>query len=256
MTDDGGRDPKPHNDDDMDDLLKAIRAVAREDDAAIASFSGDVPELSREARGTISERILALQAESRGGAAGRVDGSLATRRERRRGRAALWAGAGVVLAAAAWALVVWTQPPSGIGGTEGAVPAYSVIATGGVADNRGPGTDDGASGRTAPVQHMGAQSELRIACRPDSAVAGPVAVRTFFVQGGTVEEVRPDVEVAPTGAVALRIRGSALPAHHDGPGELRVVVGRPAVVSALSKPLDATDGEGDRWLFVPLQLAN
>jgi hypothetical protein len=56
--------------------------------------------------------------------------------------------------------------------------------------------------------------------------------------------------------VALRLRASALPPHHAGPGELRVVIGRPAPVSAVSRPLDATDSDGFRWLLVPLDLAN
>lgn len=253
MTDRGGSDDKPHNDDAMETLLSAIRTVAREDNAAIASFSGETQELSPEARATLAQRILELQADARPGSTGGAVDSLAARRGRR-GRAAWYAGAGVVLAAAAWVLVVWTRPPSAI---EGALPAYSVMASGGLADTRGPGhVDDAADHRTAPAQHLRAQSELQIACRPDTTVAGPVAVRAFLVHGTTFDEVRPDVEIAETGAVALRIRGSALLAHHSGPGELRVIVGRPATVSAVSSPLQAVDGDGYRWLFVPIALEN
>jgi hypothetical protein len=248
----------------MDTLLKAIRTVAREDDAAIATFSGETPALSREARATIAERILAQQAQSRGGSTAtdaRVGpdspavASLAARRGRRRGRAGWWAGAGVALAAAAWALVVSTRPPSSTVGAEGALPPYSIVASGGVAETRAP-AGDAADRRTAPAQHLRAQSELQIALRPESTVAGPVAVRAFFVHGATFEEVRPDVEVAGTGAVALRIRGAALLDHHSGPGELRVVVGHAAAVNAVSRPLESTDGAGTRWLSVPIQLEN
>jgi hypothetical protein len=126
-----------------------------------------------------------------------------------------------------------------------------------VVDTRAPApVDDAADGRTARAQRLSAQSELQIACRPETAVAGPVAVRAFFVHSGAFDEVRPDVEVAATGAVALRIRGSALLAHHRGPGELRVVVGRPAAVSAVTTPLQVTNGEGYRWLSVPIDVEN
>ena len=43
-------------------------------------------------------------------------------------------------------------------------------------------------------------------------------------------------------------------AHHRGQGELRVVLGRPAAVHAISTALTATDGQGYRWLFVPVSL--
>jgi len=254
MSDHEGSDPKTRNGDDMDVLLKAIRTAAREDDAAIAGFSGEVPALSHEARAAIADRIVAIQKEGRAGDDGRNVDVLAARRKRRPARAALWGGASVALAAAAWALVMWSRPPSV--GADGALPAYSITATGGVVETREPAPTDGANARTAPLQHLGAHSELQVNCRPDSAVTGPVAVRAFFAQSGSVGEVRPDVEVAPTGAVALRLRPAALPPHDAGPGELRVVVGRPAVVSALSKPLVPADGDGYRWLLVPLAIDN
>jgi hypothetical protein len=251
MSDHEGSDPKTRNGDDMDVLLKAIRTAAREDDAAIAGFSGEVPALSREARANIADRIVALQKEGRAGDGRNVD-AMAARRKRRPARAALWGGASVALAAAAWALVIWSRPPSV--GADAALPPYSITATGGVVETREPAPTDGANARTAPLQHLGPHSELQITCRPDSAVTGPVAVRAFFAQSGTIDEARPDFEVAPTGAVALRLRPGALPPHDAGPGELRVVIGRPVAVSALSKPLTMTDGDGYRWLLVPLAI--
>ena len=258
MTDPGGRGEKPPGDDDMEALLNAIRTTAREDDVAIAEFSGEAAALSSEERARIAERILALQAaapltsavtDSRAGTDARIVDQLGARRGRPRRSTRLWAGAGVALAAAA-ALVLWMRPhPVATG-----LPAYAISASGGVADLRGPAPGVVVEGQTAPVQRLRPQSELEIACRPDSAVAGPVAARVFFVHGGVVEELRPDVQVAPTGAVALRIRGSELVALHIGQAELRVVIGRPAVVGAIASPPAASDGEGARWLTVPLRL--
>lgn len=265
MTDQGGSDGKPPGDDDMQALLNAIRTAAREDDVAIAGFSGEAAALSAEERARISARILALQAEARpastatdarAGAAARSVDQLAARRGRSRRTTSVWAGAGVALAAAA-ALVLWLRPHPGANvDGEGGLPTYAITATGGVADLRGPAPTVVGEGRTAPAQRLRPQSELEIACRPESAVAGPVATRAFLVHGGAVEEVRPDVQVAPTGAVSLRIRGSELVALHTGQAELRVVIGRPAVVSVIAAPVAvaASDGEGARWLTVPLRL--
>jgi len=264
MTDQGGSDDKPPGDDDMEALLNAMRAVAREDDVAIAGFSGDAAALSADERGRIAERILALQAEARPastvtdartGADARTVDRLAARRGRPRRSAGVWAGAGVALAAAA-ALVLWLRPHpvSNVDGDAG-LPAYAITATGGVADVRGPAPGVVVEGRTAPAQRVRPQSELDIACRPDSAVTGPVAVRAFLVHGGAVDEVHPALQVAATGAVALRLRGAELVALHTGDAELRVVIGRPAAVTAIAAPpTAASDGEGARWLTVPLRL--
>jgi hypothetical protein len=260
MTDHGGSGAQPR--DAMDALLKAIRTVAREDDAAIASFLGAGIALSEQARSRIAARILAQPVDRRSGptlsdagirTGARIVELRPARRARPRRRTGFWAGAGVALAAAAaWALVVST-PPAG----EGALPAYSVRAGGGVMELRGSApVDDLAAARTAGAQHLLADSELRIACRPDSVVTGPVAARMFFVQSGSFEELHPTMEVAPTGAVALRIRGLELLAHHTGRGELRVVIGRPTAVGAISTALTGTDGQGYRWLFVPVSLGD
>jgi hypothetical protein len=268
MTDQGGKDEKPPGDDDMEALLNAIRTVAREDDVAIAGFSGETAALSAEERARISERILALQGQgrpastvtdARAGADARIVDRLAARRGRTRRGGGLWTGAAVALAAAA-ALVLWLRPHpvanvDGQGGLPG-LPTYAVSATGGIAELRGPAPGIVVEGRTALAQRLNAQSELEVACRPDSAVAGPMAARAFLVHGGAADEVRPDVQVAPTGAVALRIRGAALVALHTGEAELRVVIGRPAVVSVIAAPVAvaANDSEGVRWLTVPLRL--
>jgi hypothetical protein len=91
-----------------------------------------------------------------------------------------------------------------------------------------------------------------------------LAVRAFFVQGDSVDEVTPVVQLAPTGAAELRLRGSDLLPGHRGRGALRVVVGRPADIRAVVPQAAATAAtdtsvsaarhDGRRWLTVPLDL--
>ncbi|MES1205863.1 MAG: hypothetical protein ABUS79_07995 [Pseudomonadota bacterium] len=271
--------------DDMNSLLTAMRAIGREDDAEMARFPAELtPSLSEATRARISDQILLVQARERStrdrssparamvasdvtgpGAVNAdvdVDGeqdALARRRNARAQsrRTILMGGGGVALAAAA-ALTLWMRPTD-----QGpALPAYSVTASGGVADVRGARPDPTLpDNHTAPIERIRAESELRVTCRPDSATEGPVAARAFFVQGTTVEEVRPTVEIADTGAVDLRLRGSDLVGRHRGPGSLRVVVGRPDAVrsidprsAAAERPEGFASASDQRWLTVPLDI--
>jgi hypothetical protein len=178
-------------------------------------------------------------------------------------------GLAVVLAAAA-AFVMWMRPANQTGSQEGSpdgsLPAYFVSASGGVAELRG-GTSESADAEgatTASVQRLRTESELRVICRPDNAITGPLAVRAFFVQGDHVDEVAPLIQLAPTGAAELRLRGSDLLPRHRGRGTLRVVVGRPADIRAVVPQMAATGSadtsgpaarqDGRRWLAVPLDL--
>lgn len=245
----------PPDDQDMASLLAALRTVAREDDAAMAGFSGEVPELSVGARAQIVARILASPSAPRPAT---TAAPMANARGRARRAGRRWAISGVALAAAAAALALWVRPRTPA--TADPIPAYTVAATGGVAEVRGASPAGAAAaaseGRTARAQRVRPESELQITCRPDLAVAGPVAVRAFFVQDGAVYEAHPDVQVAPSGAVALHLRGVDLPAHHAGRGELRVVVGRPETVHALAGGAAVTpkDEPTASWLVVPLDL--
>lgn len=282
-----------HGDDgeDVNSLLNAIRMAARREDEETNNLPADAtPALSDGARARIVEAILRAQtAEHRPRTEpdpvtdDDENDALALRRKaqapaggaRRRSNQRIWGmaagGLAVVLAAAA-AFVMWMRPASQTGSQEasqgGSLPAYFVSASGGVADLRGGKSEsaeaDGAT--TASVQRLRPESELRVICRPDNAITGPLAVRAFFVQGDNAGEVTPLVQLAPTGAAELRLRGSDLLPRYRGRGTLRVVVGRPADIRAVV-PQVAVAGSGDssgsparndgrRWLTVPLELVD
>ena len=154
---------------------------------------------------------------------------------------------GLGVAAAAAAVFMIGMRPSGEGGP---LPAYAVSASGGVAELRGgkPEATEAGGTTTTPTERLRAESELRVICRPDSAIAGPVAVRAFFVQGADVDEVTPAVQLAATGAAELRVRGADLVGRHRGHGNLRVVVGRPGAVRAVDARMVAESAhrESDR----------
>jgi len=271
--------------DDMNALLNSLRAVAREDDAETARFPVELtPSLSEATREQITAQILKAQARDRqirtgtpsrsspamgaATAAGPDDGdpvddALAERRRLRAQsrRSIVMGGGGLALAAAA-ALMLWMRPTA----EPEALPAYSVTASGGVAEVRGGAADSTLpDGQTTPTERLRAASELRVTCRPDVALEGPVAARAFFVQGTTIEEVKPRIQVAATGAVELRLPGSELTGRYQGQGALRVVIGRPdtlrtidprtaAFDAAAGAPV-AANGSDRRWLTVPLDLS-
>ncbi len=237
----------------MDNLLNRIQGVAREEDTAIAGYATHVTPLSVETRGRITDLILAQQAREKVKTPAMDE--LALHRRLRSRRA--FSVAAVGIGAAAAALMFWVRPDA-----EGtALPGYVVMASGGVMDVRGgaPGaTQD--EGPVAPTQRVRAQTELLVTCRPETAVVGQVAARAFLVDGANgspkVSEVRPRVRVATTGAVELRVAGSDLLGRGGGRATLRVVVGRPDALRAVDgrAAVNATGGDGIRWLAVPLDV--
>ena len=93
--------------------------------------------------------------------------------------------------------------------------------------------------------------------RPATAVEGALAVRTFVVDGTTVHELVPSVELAPSGAAEIHVSpGTTVAAGTHA--LLRVLVGRPDDVKATA-PSDAAgtpaDASGRRWLTVPVDVA-
>jgi hypothetical protein len=277
---------------DVNSLLNAIRTVAREDDAAIARLPSELsPALTDSTRAHIAAQILRAQAQERQeqqqqrpphqkpeqSDPGRPDrreqpapspfrpqptasfpgDTLEWRRQARsRSRRAFALSAGGLVVAAAAGLLLWMRP-SGTDPDAPALPGYAVSATGGVADVRGAGSKTApADGTTAARQRLRPESQLRVVCRPDTSVVGPVAVRAFFIQGGQITEVKPQIATAPTGAIELRVRGADLGGNR-GQGDLRVVLGRPDAVLAFDPHADGTkkiDGPALRRLTVPLDL--
>jgi hypothetical protein len=86
-----------------------------------------------------------------------------------------------------------------------------------------------------------------------------VAARAFVVQGDEASEVAANAQVAPTGAIELRFRGTDLIGARRGAATLRVIVGRPEALQALParRSLPASAVADPRWrvLTVPLALS-
>jgi hypothetical protein len=181
--------------------------------------------------------------------------SLADRRDPRvrRQRQRPWALAIGGLAVAA-ALVVGLAVPSE---DHTPLPVYGVSAAGGIKEYRGAHDDPDEESVVATVQRVGADTELRIVCRPQSAASGQVTARAFLVRDGQSEEIRPKLRIAQTGAIELTVRGSDLGARGGtGSGKLRIAVSRPEHVSEIDPKaaVEATLGANLRWLTVPVEL--
>jgi hypothetical protein len=171
----------------------------------------------------------------------------------RRQRQRPWALAMGGLAVAA-ALVVGLVLPSE---DRTPLPVYGVSAAGGIKEYRGAHDDADEESMVATVQRVGADTELRIVCRPQSAASGQVTARAFLVRDGQSEEIRPKLRVAQTGAIELTVRGSDLGARGGtGSGKLRIAVSRPEHVSEIDPKaaVEATLGANLRWLTVPVEL--
>jgi len=221
--------------DDMDHLLKTLRDTAREEERADQAALGDpagAPALDAAARERIARVILAAPAE--------VVSLDQRRRARRR-----WAGLLVVpLAAAASALLVARPHPPG------PLPAYELVATGGVREERGTAETSG------PVQRLSPQSILDVKLRPAIGVEGPVVTGAVLLRGDRVWPVSLDTQLAPSGAVSLRAEGRTF-ADRCGACQLRIVVARPALEKQLgSLALEpATSGPGWQRFSVPIEIA-
>ena len=247
---------------DVNNLMNALAAVARQDEAELSLMPDAlVPSLSDSQRDQLVGRILRAQAQQQQDrqqdlqAVARADGdpeegdALARRRAARgpRRRAFVVAGGGSVLLAAAAMMTLWLRSSGGLP----ALPGYALSVSGGVAELRGAPSDTArGEGVVAAGQRVRADTELRIVCRPDTAIVGPIAVRVFFVQGEILDELHPVVRVAVTGAAEVRVRGAELLARHRGRGSLRILVGRPDAV----RDHGTTETEQRRALTVPLAL--
>jgi len=246
----------------MRGLVEAVRGFTREEDAEIATYAENTSYTSSAAaRASAVDRILMMQASERAGVAEpslRPRTQSADRPLRPGVRSSLRhrriaAASGLVVAALALAL--WMRPAT----RTIEIPAYSVIARGGVQEQRGGAPTGDADGAqvVAPVQRVRGDSQLVVAVRPEIAVSGPVAARAFVVQGAEASEVLPHAEVAPTGAIELRFRGADLIGTRRGSASLRVIVGRPEALRTLAEgAAPEPAGTPARWrlLTVPLEL--
>jgi hypothetical protein len=247
----------------MKALLDGVQSVAREEDAEIEALSREADQpLAQAARDRIARRILEARHDARSPSeassftpigekptAGSAAAPRGSARRRRRFVSLVGAG-GIVAAAAAFAL--WARPSS----QDLVLPAYSVTASGGVREQRGATPPPGADDTTAALQRVRPDSELVIAVRPETTVAGAVAARAFLVQGTEVSEARAQTQIAPSGAVELRLRGVDLVGPRRGHALLRILVGRPSVIASAASPTieNGASGPGLRVLTVPVDL--
>jgi hypothetical protein len=153
--------------------------------------------------------------------------------------------------------------PSRRGPAFAPLPPYDVSALGGLKEVRG-GAPVPTVGATAAAERVARDTELTIRLRPATAVDGALAVRAFLVGnagganvGTSTQELGASIELAPSGAAEIHVRpGAAAPA---GRATVRVLVGRPDDVRAATAA-DATgapaDGDGRRWLTVPVDVLN
>jgi hypothetical protein len=242
----------------MNALLDALGKLAREEQASGLTLSPSmIPALSATDKDRIANRIIEVQLGERRypGALAAVGSTFRLVAKKPRPSPAIWKLAFGGVAAAAAVLVLVMNGPSQ--DHYSALPDYGVTATGGVKTLRG-GPSNGQDEETAvaAVQVLGADTELKVYCRPQTAVGGALAVRAFFVHDGKSSEIRPGVRIASTGAIELSARANdvfeGVPAH----GNVRVVVGRPETVRAMNPnlALEGTPPAKDvRWLTVPVE---
>jgi hypothetical protein len=260
---DSGGDRSPASDDaagkpgEMSALLDALGKLAREEQAFGLTLSPEsIPVLSESAKDRIASRILEVQlAEQKSTLRAPTGSTFQLVAKKHRPVFARWKLAFGSVAAAAAILVLLLNGPSQ--DHNGALPGYAVSATGGVKTMRG-GAASGADDESAvtPVQILGRDTELKMFCRPQTAVGGAIAVRAFFVRDGQSNEIRPRVRMAPTGAVELTAKANDVFEGAPTHGSVRIVVGRPDAVRAMN-PIRALDGTSPvpeaRWLTVPVE---
>jgi hypothetical protein len=147
---------------------------------------------------------------------------------------------GALAVAAAVAFLALRSPhDSGASNSEGSLPKYAMLVTGGQKDVRS--TDTPATGG---VVRVGPDSELSLVLRPTESVASAgIELRALIVRDGAAQAWAPPYKVSPSGVV--QIAGPAASLGLGAPGEIDAVVavGRhtpsdPKVL--LSPPPDAT----------------
>jgi hypothetical protein len=247
-------DPGDANaEEDLGKLLAALRAAAKEDDLAVARLPSDAfASLSADVRTRIADRIGQAQAaetEREKPTAGNVVVSMDGRR--RRSRRLLAVVLAPLAAAAAVVLMVRSFP----GQSLVPLPEYGISANGGIKELRG--TDPASSqaaGMVAAPQRLRPESHLVAIARPDVAVEGPVAVRVFVVQGAKAEEVRPQVRIAPSGAVEVRAAVAEVFGDRRGHWDMVVLVARSEALRKVEPAVALATPPAATWrrLTVPL----
>lgn len=247
----GGRKDRGDNDD-MDALFAELRDTARQEEAEISSVpSSFASPLSGEERETIAAAMVAALARGNVGT-GKAPPLPAPTVESRRRRSRRWLWPIVLLPLAALVLVL----RSATGPSFAPLPAYALDVQGGLRDTRGAAPEALAATARVPLQRVSPDTELVIVVRPVVAVDGQVASRAFLIRGDRAEEIAAVEQVSLSGSVETRVRPAGRALGLPGPALLRIVVGRPAAVRAISPGESArcVDGPDARWLMVPLEL--
>jgi hypothetical protein len=227
----------------MDQLLKSLRDTAREEDRADEAAIDEMARAGGQMLAPLDEVARQRMADAVV-AAGTPD--VASLDERRRARQRLaWIVATPLAAAAVVVLLV--------SGRHDPVPlpSYAVVATGGLREERGL-----PESTAVELQRLSSYSVLDVKLRPAQAVNGTVMVTAFVVQGDTFAPVSPIIDVADSGAVAVRAVATQVFGSRHGRWELRILLARPELSARIRKLVLDPAGHGPGWqrLTVPLEL--
>jgi hypothetical protein len=255
--------------------VRALAPLAGDDlDDEIEAFT----PLSAEARGEISQRLLAKIASERGanslangvksdtalGKASPVSAashSRASERQASEPRAVVITLRRLTVAVSALALAASLAfVLRGRTEAEAPLPKYEVAFVGGEQAWRGEAPNDPArSGETGDKASQGGKhrfshgERVRLSVRPGTTVSGPIEARIFLRRG---EDVRPwptSVDVSSAGAIRIAASPDTLPAGTEGEWELVVAIGRP---QSLPGPSDLESPKaGVQLVSTPVVLA-
>lgn len=209
-------------------LLQALAEVARAEEATRQVDAAETPAytfVDDAVRARFAKAVLAALPAQRTEPEAEVESELIRARSRHeKSSSAQW------LRAVAWtmpALAAAAAAALYFGGTDRApLPNYSFQVSGFEAEMRAD-HEPLRSPSEGPLT-LGPSTSLVAVLRPETTVAGEVAVRSYFVQAGRATPWEADVETAASGG--LRLRLSPPWTKWSGEAELVVWVGRPEVV--------------------------
>jgi hypothetical protein len=202
-----------------EESIRALAPIEGDDlDDEIEAFS----PLSEEARGRISERLLAL-----GGA-----GPELRTEPRTEPRAVVVTLRRLTVAVSALALAASLAfVLRGRTEAEAPLPKYEVAFVGGEQAWRGEAPE--ATNRVDEAKHRFSHGErVRLSIRPGTTVSGPIEARIFLRRGDDVRPWPTAVDVSSAGAVRIAASPDTLPPGTEGEWELVVAIGRPQSLPA------------------------
>ena len=202
--------------------VRALAPIEGDDlDDEIEAFS----PLSEEARGRISERLLATIVSEK--AANNVKGDNAVSAAPPEPRPVVVTLRRLTVAVSALALAASLAfVLRGRTEAEAPLPKYEVAFVGGEQAWRGEAPEE--TNTADKAKHRFSHGErVRLSIRPGTTVSGPVEARIFLRRGDDVRPWPTAVDVSSAGAVRIAASPDTLPPGTEGEWELVVAIGRP-----------------------------